>query len=114
MESLSIPISALAEKTEEYIRTTLQLNKLKLVEKTAETSSLALSKLILALIIGAGVTSASIAAAFWLGDIFGKTFFGFLLVAGFYFALALLYLTAQRYFQKRINNEIIKQILNKP
>jgi hypothetical protein len=114
MESLSIPISALAEKTEEYIRTTLQLNKLKLVEKTAETSSLAISKLILVLIIGTSVASASIAAAFWLGDIYGKTFMGFLIVAGFYLLFALIYLAAQNYIQRKINFAIIKQILNKP
>ena len=114
MEPISIPISALTEKAEEYIRTTLQLNKLKIVDKTAETSSLAISKLILVLLLGTSVASASIAAAFWFGDIFGRPFVGFFIVSGIYLILALIYSIAQKYIQRKINFAIINQILNKP
>jgi hypothetical protein len=55
---------------------------------------------------------ASLGLAFWLGDLFGKIYLGFLTVAGFYGLLALMvHLFLGRWIKKMICDYLIKEAL---
>jgi polyferredoxin len=55
----------------------------------------------------------SVGAAFWLGEILGKVYYGFLCVGGFYGVLGLvLYFILHKWVKERTSDAIITRILN--
>jgi hypothetical protein len=54
----------------------------------------------------------SIGAALWIGDLLGKAWYGFLILAGFYGIIGLIMtLTGNKGLKKIVSNMIIKQVL---
>jgi len=50
--------------------------------------------------------------AFWLGDIFGKTAFGFLVVAGFYIFIAIfIRLFLYKWIKRFVGDYLVKRLL---
>jgi hypothetical protein len=102
----------LLQKAEEYGKTSLELLKLKALDKSASVSSSFISRLFFVIAITFFFIILNIALALWLGDILGKNYYGFFIVALFYGILtaALFYLHPS--IKGRISNSIITQILN--
>jgi len=112
MEDKAAPVEVLVERTQAYIKTSIQLFKLKATDKLAEiVSNLASSFVIVVVIVLFGV-NLNIAIALLLGDLLGKAWLGFVLVSGFY-ALAgiIFYLLRDKWIKKPIRNSIIEQLL---
>jgi hypothetical protein len=106
-------VNNLLEKAESYGKTTLELIKLKTVDKVADgTSSLvAWFAVIVALILF--FTALNIGIALLIGDMLGKSWLGFFVVAGFYALIALiLYIFRNRWIKKPVGETIINQLLN--
>lgn len=112
MEDQKTILDPLFEKAEEYGKTSFELYKLKLVDKISDVTSSLTSRLISGLIITCFFMMTSFAVSFWLGDILGKVYYGFLCVAGFYGLIALISLIAQPWVKEKISNSIISKILN--
>jgi hypothetical protein len=50
--------------------------------------------------------------AFWLGEILGKIYYGFIVIAGFYCIIGIvIHVFMHKWLKKNINNYIIKQAL---
>ena len=77
-------IDPLVEKAEQYGKTSYELLKLKTVEKTADIVSTSVSRGAVVLFLSMFTVIVNIGIALWLGDILGKTYYGFFCVAGFY------------------------------
>lgn len=108
------PIEALFEKAEDYSKTTLELFKLNAIDKTAEIVSSLAVKLAILLAVVLFVLVLNIGIALWLGEILGKTYFGFFVVAGFYGLITiLLYAFRNRWIRYPVSNAIITQMLKK-
>ena len=112
MEDKAAPVEVLVERTQAYIKTSIQLFKLKATDKLAEiVSNLASSFVIVVVIVLFGV-NLNIAIALLLGDLLGKAWLGFVLVSGFYaFAGIIFYLLRDKWIKKPIRNSIIEQLL---
>lgn len=112
METPARSIESLFEKAEAYGRTTFELSKLKLLETTNIVITALIARLSVILMISMFSFVLSIAVALWLGDILGKAYYGFFIVAGFYFLAGIvLHFFLLRWVKKPISELIIKQAL---
>lgn len=99
-------------KVEEYVNTTVELFKLRLVAKCADIISSTVTKLILGLVFGIFILMFSISMALWIGDYIGKSYSGFLIIAGFYgFLGCISYIFRSQCIEKPSSNAIIKKML---
>jgi uncharacterized membrane protein len=112
MDTPSNSIELLFERAEAYARTTFELSKLKLLETTNIVVTSLIARLSTILMIAMFSFVLSIAVALWLGDMLGKSYYGFFIVAGFYLvAGVVLHFFLHRWVKKPISELIIKQAL---
>lgn len=105
-------IDPLLERAEAYSKTSLEILKLKTVLKTADVSATLASRTLFTLVVSFCAFTLNIAVALWLGDLLGKAYYGFLVVAACYVLAALILLILHSFIKGRINNTIIRQLLN--
>lgn len=106
-------IVPLFERTEEYAKTSYELFKLKTVNKTATLASAFVLQGIIILVLSIFIVTASIGAALWIGELLGKSYYGFFCVAGFYCIVGgSIYFFLYNTIKKRVQNSIISQLLN--
>ena len=105
-------IESLIEKGEQYGKTTLELLKLKTLDKSADVASYLVSWLIVLIFAVLFFLILNIGVALWLGELLGKSYYGFFIVAGFYALLALIFGVFRKQLIKNpVNNSIIEQVL---
>jgi phosphoglycerol transferase MdoB-like AlkP superfamily enzyme len=106
-------IESLIEKGEQYGKTTLELIKLKALDKSADVTSTLVSWLIVVVLIVLFFLILNIGIALWIGELIGKAYLGFFAVAGFYGLLALILgVFREKLVKKPVNNSIISQVLD--
>ena len=112
METPKSLIELLFEKAEEYGITTYELTKLKLLKTTVLIVPSLLSRLIVIFIISSFIFILSIGIALFLGDLLGKLYYGFFIIAAFYLVVGIiLHFYLHKWIKKPVANSIIKQIL---
>jgi hypothetical protein len=111
-QTTSSPIESLLAGAEQYHKTTLELLKLKSVDKTSDVASTIISRAVLAMVLSFFTITLTTACSFWLGDLLGKTYYGFLIVASVYGALGIILFLCHPMMKKRLANAIILQMLN--
>ena len=112
METTVNSIEALYERAETYGKTTFELTKLKLLETSTVVITSVIARLSVILMISMFTFILSIAIALWLGDILGKAYYGFMIVAGIYLLAGIvLHFFLHRWVKKPISELIIKQAL---
>lgn len=95
-----------------YVDTRLDLVKLSLVRKVADGATSALSRVITLLLILVAVMMLNIGLSLWLGEYLGAMHWGFLVVAGFYFVIGVLfYLMRNIILKNPISSALIKKAL---
>jgi hypothetical protein len=103
----------LLERTEDYAKTSFELLKLKAVDKISDGASSAASKIVAMFFFILFFLLASVGLSLWLGDVMGKSWYGFFTVAGIYGILwAVLFFVKHNWLKKIVGNSIIKQMLN--
>lgn len=100
------------ERTEQYGRTGIELLKLKSVDKTADLVSSLASRSILTLAISLFAIMLNIAIALWLGDLLGKYYYGFLIVASCHAIAAIVLLAIHPFIKSKMNDSIIRKLLS--
>lgn len=111
-ENIATPIQELFESAGEYGKTTMELLKLKAIDKSANVISSLAAKAVLILIVAMFLLTGSIALALWLGELLGKTYYGFLVIAGFFGSIAILLLVFRnQWIKKPVSNSIVRKIL---
>ena len=106
-------IESLIEKGEQYGKTTLELIKLKTLDKSADVASDIVSWLIVVIFASLFFLILNVGIALWIGDLLGKSYYGFFVIAGFYAVLALVFTVFRKQMIKKpVNNSIITQVLN--
>jgi len=112
MESNAKLIEALLEKVSDYGVTSFELAKLKAIDKTSDAASTFIPNLAVFIVVAAFTMFINLGIAFWLGDILGKIYFGFLVVAGFYGLIAIVvHFFLHQWLKKVIRNYIIRIVL---
>jgi len=111
METVKTFIEPLLHKAEAYSKTSFEIVKLKALDKTATVVSTLISRLAVAVLIMFFVLALNIALALWLGDLLGKSYYGFLIIAAFYGIAAIIVFAVQPRLKTRLSNAIIKMAL---
>lgn len=111
MKEKVIIVEELLEKAEEYAKTSIQLYKLKAIDKTTDVFSSIAAGLVIAVIITFFIILLSIGFALYLGDILGKTYYGFLAVASMYAVIGIFSIVFRKsWLEDFFNSYIINQI----
>ncbi len=111
MDNSGNPFEPILERTVKYGQSSIAIIKLKTVDKTADVTSTVLSRLFLLTAVSLLALSFNIAIGFWLGDILGKVYFGFLIVAGFYALVAIVLAALHPRIKASLYNSLIRQML---
>lgn len=90
MEEGAALIESLAEKAEAYTKSTVDLFKLKAIDKSAHLVSSVMSALIITIVVLCVTMMVNIGAALWIGELIGSSFCGFFIVAAFYILVAII------------------------
>ena len=101
----------LIESLGEYLNTRIEILKLRGIKTSSDVVSTFASYALLLLFGTVFFLILNIALGYYLGEILGKTYYGFLAVAGFYFVLIIiLALLRKRLFKKPIANALISKL----
>lgn len=112
MENKPNSIETLYERVVEYGKTSLDLLKLKAVDKTSDVSSSFVPLSIVLYFIGTFVFFLSLGLAIWVGEILDKMSYGFFAVAGLYaFIGAIFHIFLRKPVKKLIGNYMVKMLL---
>jgi hypothetical protein len=105
-------MKALFEKAEQFIRTSIELLKLKALDKAADTISSIVSGLAMVIFLFFFIFILSIGLALYLGDILGKAYLGFFIVSGFYMVCGILVkVFGHTWLKMPVFNAIVKKTL---
>jgi hypothetical protein len=111
MEDNAKSIESLLEKATDYGKISYELAKLKALDKTQEAVSSFIPHYVVSVVITLFVLFSGLGLAFWLGEILGKPYFGFLGVAAFFaFAGIVIHFFMHKWIKKFVANCFIKQV----
>ena len=105
-------IESLFEKAGDYIETRADLFKLRAVDKSTEILSALISKIIVAFVFVIFLFIVNFGIAFWLGELLGKTYYGFFALAGLYLITGLIFhYNRKKWFKEPLVNSFIRKFL---
>jgi hypothetical protein len=102
-------LSSLLDNVEEYGKTSFELIKLKGLDKASDIAASTISRVAAIIAFLAFLLMASMGVAFWLGDVLGRMWYGFFIVAAFYGLLGLISYFFMHKGLKRIFADMIIQ-----
>jgi len=112
MEDNAKLIESLLERATEYGKTTYELVKLKTLDKASEVVSSFIPHSVVFVLIALFILFGSLGLSFWHGEILGKTFYGFLVVAAFYGLIGIvIHFFMHKWIKRLVSNYIIKHML---
>jgi hypothetical protein len=98
----------LVEKVSEYLKVRKELAILKTVDKGSQLFANLISDILVLLFAILACLFGSFALSFYLSEILGNSYIGFLIVAGFYLLVAIILNSIKdKYLEKKIMNVII-------
>jgi fatty acid desaturase len=113
MEDNTSMLESLLEKADDYGKTSYELVKLKALEKASDVVSSFIPHSVVFVLIASFILFINLGLALWLGDILGKPFYGFFLVAAFYIITGIIVHFFMHNWLKRLaGNYFVKHILN--
>jgi hypothetical protein len=105
-------LESLLESGQEFGKTSFELLKLKTLDKTTGYASGIVFNLIVSILFTLFFLMGTLGIALWLGELLGKIWYGFFIVAGFYAATWLIvYFFMREWIKKVVSNSIIKYFL---
>ena len=112
MEDNAKLIEELLEKAAKYGKASYELAKLKALDKTSDVVSSFIPNSVVFILIGSFLLFLNLGLAFWLGEILGRTYFGFFVIAGFYAVTGIvMHFFMHKWLKKTVGNYFIKQLL---
>jgi hypothetical protein len=106
-------IKLLLQNFEEYIKTDVELLKLKSVDKSADIVSSVFSSVIIILAVVIFVFILSMALSFFIGRMIGSLELGFFIMSGVWAIIcAALYLSRKKWLKRPAQDVVVKKILD--
>lgn len=104
-------IEALFDTLKQYGQTHVDLLRLKAADKFSEIISSAIASIIVFIVMLIFFVLLSIGIALLLGDVMGKSYYGFFALGGFYLIIGLIfYAMRKKWFKDPLVNIIIKKL----
>ncbi len=111
MKDKVIIVETLVEKLEEYAKTSAELYKLKAIDKGTDLFTSVVSRTVIILIVTLFFLLLTIGLCYYMGEVLGKTHYGFFAVAGMYFVIGgILFLFRRSLLDAPLNDFIVRQI----
>ena len=112
METPAHAFEGLFEKIETYGTSSYEIAKLRSLETSTLVASSVVSRLAVIIVFSLFILFVNIGIAFYLGDLLGKYYFGFLIVSGFYLITGIvLHFFLYKWIKKPLSDFIIMQVL---
>ena len=100
------------EEVEEYGKTTYELSKLRALDTTITLIASLVSRVSVIIMFGLFALILNVGIALWLGELLGKSYFGFFIVAAFYLLAGILFsFFLHKWIKKPISDLILTQAL---
>jgi hypothetical protein len=112
METKENLLEPLLERAEEYGKTSFELLKLKSVDKATDIASTIISRLIFIMALSFFLFSINTAVALWLGNVLGKSYYGFFIIGAFYGLVGMVLFFIHPTVKAKINDSIVEKVLN--
>lgn len=113
METNTSRTELLFDKAETYAKTSLELLKLKTVSKSADALSSLTSHMAIGVLVVFFGFFLNVGLSLWIGKELGESYYGFLIVGGFYFLITLLLFMNRRAWLRIPIGQLILSILLK-
>lgn len=112
MEDNSKLLETLLERATDYGKSSFELLKLKALDKTTDVISSVIPYSVVLVLIASFMLFLNLGLALWLGDILGKMFYGFFVVAGFYAVTGIIiHFFMHKWFKKLLSDYYIRRLL---
>jgi hypothetical protein len=112
METNTEMIESLFEKVVDYGKTSYRLVKLKTLSKTSDVVSNSLAHLVVVIFAFSFLLFLSLGLAIWIGDVLGKSCYGFFVVGAFYGLVGIfIHLFLHKWLKNRLDDYLIERIL---
>lgn len=113
MENITDQVGSLVDETKKFAQTSIELYKLKAIDKSADIISTLAAQMAIVLFAILFVLMVNIGISLWVGELVGKTYLGFLIVSGFYaIGACVFYAMRNRWIKSSVHNSIIEQALS--
>lgn len=110
--NISNNVDVLIERAGDYLETRLDLLKLRAADRSADIISSFASKLIVLLVMSVFFIILNIGIALYIGEMTGRLYYGFFIVAGFYFIAGLItYGMRHRWLKDPFADKVIHKLL---
>ena len=112
MEDNTKFLESLLENAADYGKTSLELVKLKALDKTTDIVSSLIPHSVVFVLIVSFLIFLNLGLALWLGEVLGKIFYGFFVVAGFYVLIAIIiHFFMHKRLKSLVGNYFIRRVL---
>lgn len=104
--------AVLLDKAIEFAKTAIELLKLRAIDKISGIIASIAARIAAVVLFFTGLMIGSIGVALWLGELLGKSWFGFFIVAGFYFLCGfIMFFWLRKMIKRRVNTLLINKIM---
>ena len=111
MDDKATMLEKLQEKAERYAKISIELLKLKAIEKTADVVASMASRVTVIIFFAFFVLILNIGLALWIGDLLGRSYLGFFVLAAFYLLTGLIVKAFRhQWIKKPVINYFITQV----
>jgi uncharacterized membrane protein len=110
MKDKVILVEMLLEKLEQYGKTNFELYKLQAIDKSTDVFASITTRVVLVSLIALFFFLITIGLSLYLGDLLGKTYYGFFAMAGIYLFFIILFVIIKKPLEEIFNNYLINQI----
>lgn len=104
-------IQSLLDRAKDYADTRIELMKLKAIDKSADVVSSAASGLVTAVVFIFFFITLNLGLGFLLGELLGKVYYGFFVLAAIYFITGLLFKAyGKKWIKDPVSDKLIKKL----
>jgi len=112
MDDNSELLESLLDRATEYGKTSYELVKLKALDKSADIISSLIPHSVVFVLIASFLLFFNLGLAFWLGELLGRVFYGFFVVAAFYVLTGIIiHFFMHKWLKRLVSNYFIQQVL---
>lgn len=112
MKDQATLIETLLENATDYGKTSFELIKLKTVDKSSDVVSSLVPQSVMFVLFVSFTLFLNLGLAFWFGEMLGRIYYGFFVIAAFYCITGLIFFVFMRkWLKEMVCNYIIKLVL---
>jgi hypothetical protein len=110
MEKTATSIETLIERVKNYVETSVDLLKLKAIDKSMSFLSVLITYLVVLLTLSFFLILLNIGLSLLIGELLGKSYYGFFIMAGVNAIIGLILIKNKHWIKTPLTNSIVKEV----